>query len=141
LRVVFDTQVYIRALQPNAYPIEAALLHLWLDKRGFELCASKTQIEEIRRVSRRKIAQARIGKAKFRALIKLLKARAVVITIPAKEVVEVVAADPSDDFIVAIAMKVKAQILVADDKHLKPLRKIGRLQILTPEEALQKLGK
>lgn len=78
MKVVFDTQVYIRALQPNAYPVEAALLRLWLDKHRFDLYTSKTQIEEIRRVSRRKMAQARIGKPKFGALIKLLKSRAVV---------------------------------------------------------------
>ncbi|GEM88479.1 putative toxin-antitoxin system toxin component, PIN family [Meiothermus granaticius] len=140
MRAVFDTQVYIRALQPNAYPVETALLRLWLDKRRFEVYTSQAQIEEIRRVSRRKIAQTRIGKAKFGALVKLLKSRAVTLTIPAKEIDEVVTADPSDDFILAIALKSKAQLLITDDKHIKPLRKIGHTQILTPAEALQKFG-
>lgn len=141
MKVVFDTQVYIRALQPNAYPVEAALLRLWLNKRRLEVYTSQAQIEEIRRVSRRKIAQTRIGKAKFGALLKLLKSRAVVLTIPAKEIDEVVTADPSDDFIVAIAVKGKAQLLITDDKHIKPLKRIGHTQILTPVEALRKLSR
>jgi putative PIN family toxin of toxin-antitoxin system len=139
LKVVFDTQVYIRALQPNAYPTEAALFRLWVEKSRFELYTSQTQIEEIRRVSRRKIAQARIGKAKFGALITLLKAKATVLKIPAREVAEVVAADPTDDFIVAIAVKAGAEILVSDDKHLKPLKSVGKTRILTPLEVLRKL--
>ncbi|MCX7784492.1 MAG: putative toxin-antitoxin system toxin component, PIN family [Meiothermus sp.] len=139
MKIVFDTQIYIRALQPNAYPTEAALFRLWVEKNRFELYTSQTQIEEIRRVSRRKIAQIRIGKAKFGALVTLLKAKAKVLTIPATAVAEVVAADPTDDFIVAIALRAGAEILVSDDKHLKPLKKVGKTRILTPLEALREL--
>jgi len=137
MRVVLDSNVYIRALQPNAYPLEAEVLMLWLEREKYTLLTSEAQIEEIRRVSRRKVAIERIGRTKFGILINKMRERAVVLE--PKSVPYVVPADPSDDFILVIALEGKAQLLVSDDKHLKSLKKVGKTAILTPAEALKKL--
>lgn len=136
MRVVFDTQIYIRALQGALFPVESELLGLW-PKSAYTLYTSETQIEELRRVSRRRIVQQRIGKAKFGALINLLRLRAVVLD--PQVVPFIVPNDPDDDFIVVIALEAKANILVSDDKHIKPLIKIGRTIIQTPQQALPRL--
>lgn len=137
MRVVFDTQIYIRALQPQQWSVEYELLQLWADEGRFELFISEAQIEEIPRVSRRKIARERIGSAKFGALVNPLRTKTIVLD--PKNIPFVVAADPDDDFIVAVALEAKAQILVAHDKHLNPLKRIGKTQILLPEDAFRKL--
>lgn len=138
MRVVFDTQIYIRALQGALFPVESELLKLW-PKSAYTLYTSETQIEELRRVSRRRVAQQRIGKAKFGALINLLRLRAVVVN--PQSIPFVVPDDPDDDFIVAIAFEAKANLLVSDDKHIKTLKKVGKTTIQTPQQALPRLRK
>jgi uncharacterized protein len=138
LKVVFDTQIYIRALQGALFPVESELLRLW-PKSAYTFYTSETQIEELRRVSQRRVAQQRIGKAKFGALINLLRLRAVVLN--PQSIPFIVTDDPDDDFIVAIALEAKANLMASDDKHIKALKKIGKTSVQTPQQALTRLRK
>lgn len=48
--------------------------------------------------------------------------------------------DPADNKFIACAMALKADIIVSGDLHLKRLKHVGGIKIVTPAEMLKKAG-
>jgi predicted nucleic acid-binding protein len=52
----------------------------------------------------------------------------------------VIAADPDDDHVIAAAMAAMADLIVSGDRHLLALGTHRSVRILTPAEALARIG-
>lgn len=134
MRVVLDSNVLISALISPGSPPDA-IYRAWRKKR-FVLVTSEEQLAELRRASRypklRKVVPAR----DFGALLNRLHGAFVLTTLPRIDI----AIDPDDNYLLAMANAVEADVLVTGDaRHLLWLRKVGRTRILAPTPFLKLL--
>lgn len=134
MRVVLDSNVLISALISPGSPPDA-IYRAWRKKR-FVLVTSEEQLAELRRASRypklRKVVPAR----DFGALLNRLHGAFVLTTLPRIDI----AIDPDDNYLLAMANAVEADVLVTGDaRHLLRLRKVGRTRILAPTPFLKLL--
>ena len=133
LRVVWDTNVYISALQFQTGPS----LKVWLvaRERRFQLVISPAIIEELARVLRNDFEWPEQPlQDRLRMLTKLAK-----VVVP-REKLTVVADDPSDDRILECAVEGHAQVIVSGDKHLKKLKVFQGIPNVTVLDFLRMLG-
>jgi putative PIN family toxin of toxin-antitoxin system len=127
MRVVLDTNVLLSALiSPHGAP--DAIYRAWRAAK-FEV-ASRVQLDELRRASRYPKFQAVLQPHQVGAMINNLQ-RAIVLDRPTSDVE---ADDPSDTFLLAIALAGDADYLVTGDRRAGLLQqgKIGRTRIVTP---------
>lgn len=133
LRVLIDTNVLVSAEIVGGRPgriLELALIG------EISLYLSKTTINEFARVMSEKIG---IDDDRLTALLKLLIRSAEIVE--ADKVDEIVKGQAGDNAILAAAIAGEVDYLVTGDhKHLVPLKKIGRIPIITPERLLQILA-
>lgn len=134
-KVVFDSSVLVAALlTPKGLSrslIERARL------KEFELCLSPEIITETQqRLFTRRHLRERYGYSDEEVAYFISRLRnfvTIVTDLPAVQVVR----DPNDDFIIATAIKAKAEYLVARDKDLLTLGTHENILIITPEAFLQ----
>ena len=135
MRVVLDTNIFIAALiVPGGSNYR--LVEHW--KRGnYTLLTSKTQLSELRRVSKEKPYQGLIRRPQAGTLVKLIRRRALVLN-PGP--VLDVSPDPDDNLILAIATGGKADYLASlNMQHVVKLEKVGKTKILHAKELLKLL--
>lgn len=131
MRVVLDTNVLLSALiSPHGAP--DAIYRAWR-KGGFTLVTATAQLDELRRVSRYPKLKAILPAHRVGTLINYLQRTEVLDTLsPLPE--GVVADDPDDAFLLAMALTGEADYLVTGDHRAGMLRRgsIGRARIVTP---------
>lgn len=112
-RVVFDTNVYIGILLRGKGAFQ--LLQLW-NRREFNVYTSKFQMAELKKVVERDFqgdqAKRTINPEKLTDLLELMATDATVL--PVRKMGEY-SPDADDDWIIAIAVKAKADYLVSEN--------------------------
>ena len=133
-RVVFDTNVFLRALI-NPKGINARLVQS-LDR--FVLIVSPAIVEEVADVLSRPDLLGVKGVRKVDAdrLVELLRQSPVVF--PSEKVT--VCRDPDDNKFLEAALAAKAEYLVTGDRDLRDIGEYRGVKILFPAEFLQELG-
>jgi predicted nucleic acid-binding protein len=92
---------------------------------------------ELERVLREKLG---LGAAAVAAIVALVEELACVIE-PAPASVQARSGDPADDRIIAAALAGSAEVLVSGDrKHVLPLKQVGPMRILRPQDLLAELA-
>lgn len=135
MRVILDTNVLLSALiRVDSKPYK--LVRAWLDGR-FELVSSDAQLEELRRVSRYEQVRRHFEPAEIGWLVNRICERAFVI----KRLPKVDrAADPGDNYLLAMAAVSKAQYLVTGDKSdLLALEQHGTTHLVTVQQLVSAL--
>lgn len=129
--VVLDSNVLFSAILAK-HGLSARIHQAWRDKR-FVLATCTEQIEEIRKSSRYPRFRAALQPYQFGILINNLT-RARVWSEPLAKIYE--AQDPTDSFLLNLAVAVKADYLVTSDKRSRilELKKVGATAILTPRQ-------
>ena len=135
MRVILDTNVLLSAfIRVGSNPYK--LLHAWLDGR-FDLVSSAAQIEEITRAARYPRVRQHITPAEVGWLVNRLRERAPLIErLPRVDV----AADPADNFLLAMAKSGKADYLVTGDKSgVLAIGQHGETHIVTAAQMVKTL--
>lgn len=127
MRVVLDTNVLVSAL---ISPSGAAHLVYKLWQAGeFRLISCEEQIAEMRRVTRRPAMRGWIKPAEAGRIINQIRHLAIMID-PVPQVAA--SPDPADDYLLAIAVRGRADYLVTGDKSdLLALERFRRTRIVT----------
>lgn len=127
MRLVLDTNILISALIVPRGPADA-LYQAWRAGR-FRLLTSEEQLEEFRRVTRYPKVRKYIRPAAAGTMLNEIRLLAQMLTnLPALSL----AADPADNFLLAMAAAGSADYLVTGDKHhLLNLRRYERTQIVS----------
>jgi putative PIN family toxin of toxin-antitoxin system len=133
MRVILDTNVLVSALLA-AGSVPAQLLDAWFEGK-FTLLTSEEQLEELRRVTRYPRIRAYVDPATAGSLVNDLRHFAEVVS-PSPRVD--VSADPSDNFLLAMAEAGRADYLVtADKRDVLALRRHGVTRIVTARALLE----
>ena len=136
MRVILDTNILISALiVPHGAP--SYLYQCWRRNR-FTLISSEEQLEEFRRVTRYPRLERFLNAATAGTMVNEVRALAA-LTGPLPRVE--VSPDPADNFLLAMAVAGKADLLVTGDgKHLLSLERYGTARIVTARVAALALG-
>jgi uncharacterized protein len=125
--VVLDTNVLLSALRADTTP-PAAILDAWRKKR-FLLVTSIEQINEFKRAARYPRLRAILPHAAVGRVVNHLRTADVLLKRMRRTGQ---AADPGDDFLLAMASATDADFLVTGDKALLSLGIIAATRIITP---------
>jgi len=136
VRVVLDTGVFIAALiRPGSSNYR--ILRYWRGGK-FTLLTSEAQINELRRVSKRKHQAGVIERARAGSLVNLLREEAVILS---PRSLPDLSPDPDDNLILAIAVEGDADYLASLDLgDVVALQKVGATRILHARDLLELLG-
>ena len=131
MRAILDTNVLLGALiSPHGPP--DVIYRAWRAAR-FDLVTSAVQLDELRRVSRYPKLKAILPAHRIGTMVNNMQ-RAIVLTTlpPLPQGME--ADDPSDTFLLAMAVAADADYLVTGDRRAGMLQRgrIGRTRIVTP---------
>ncbi len=137
LRVVLDTQLLLRGAVAKTESLTARIYDAWRDGR-FVLVLSESILTEIEAVlSRPEVLQKlRLSPIEARALVALLRRRAVLVT-PMTSIRR--SRDPADDKFLECAVAGGARYLVSADDDLLSLREVQGIPILDAPAFWQKL--
>lgn len=133
MRVVLDTNVLMSALiSPSG---AADRIYKGWRAGNFDLVSCEQQLDEVRRVTRRPALRNLIRPAEAGRLVKLVRHLAIMVD-PLPSVGA--SPDPWDNFLLATALKSRADYLVTcDKKDLLALVHFGRTRIVTVRQFLQ----
>jgi putative PIN family toxin of toxin-antitoxin system len=134
LRVVIDPGVYIAATL-SSVGAPAQLMRLWR-LRHFDMIISPKLIAELDRTLRRDRFRGRVTLADVDDLIDELRRSAQLVDDP--EHPSPVSRDPDDDYLIAIALHAKTDVLISGDRDLTDLVD-PPVRILTPRGLLDEL--
>ena len=136
MRIILDTNILISALiVPQGAP--SYLYQCW--RRGiFRLISSEEQLEEFRRVTRYPRLERFLSPAAAGTMVNEVRALAVLTgRLPQIDI----SPDPADNFLLAMAVAGKADLLVTGDgQHLLSLERHANTRIVTAREAAKALG-
>lgn len=136
MRVVLDTNILISALISPQGTTDR-LYQAWKNKR-FTLVSSEEQLDEFRRVTRYPKLKPYIEPALAGTMLNELRLLAVVLTTLPKLTVS---HDPADNFLLAMAIAGKADVLTTGDKHdLLHLHAYKSVKILSARRLAEILG-
>jgi putative PIN family toxin of toxin-antitoxin system len=137
-RVVLDTNVFISAiLNPHGSP--GAILDQVFDQK-VSLCLSPPLIDEIQRVIRYKKMMAllnRGGRNVEQAEEIIDKIVSVAEVSSGLKEVNLIAADPDDNMVLACALESEVDYIVSGDRHLTGLGDFQGIPILSPRDFLE----
>lgn len=128
MRVVLDTNVLFSALiSPHGAP--DTIYRAWRTGR-FLLVTSRIQLDEIRRASRYPKLKEVLQPAKVGTMMHNMERALILDTLPIVQE----AADPDDDFLLAMAIAGEADYLVTGDRRAGLLQRghVHRARIVTP---------
>ena len=113
--VVLDANVLVSAaISPRGVP--ARIVGEWLDG-AFDLIVSPKLLEEVGRNLRGDRLRGKVSGERVEQVLEQLRDHAIVADYPV-DVEPVVAGDPKDDFVVALARVAGASVIVTGDRHL-----------------------
>lgn len=131
MRVILDTNVLLGALiSPHGPP--DAIYRAWRAAR-FDLVTSVVQLDELRRVSRYPKLKSILPAHRVGTMVNNLQRAIVLEQLPSLQN-GIEANDPSDAFLLAMALAGEADYLVTGDRRAGLLQRgtIGRTRIVTP---------
>lgn len=139
MRVILDTNVLIAALISRHSPPET-MYRAWRSGR-FALVTSRLQLDELRRISRYPKLKAILPNHRIGTMINNLDRAIVLDQLPALPD-GVTAADPDDDFLLAMVLASDADFLVTGDRRAGLLQRgsFQRARILNPGAFCEELG-
>jgi putative PIN family toxin of toxin-antitoxin system len=131
MRVILDTNVLLAALISPHGPPEI-LYRAWRAAR-FELVTSKTQLDELRRVSRYPKLKTILPAHRVGTMVNNMQRAIVLDTLPSLPK-GIEADDPNDKFLLAMAVAGDADYLVTGDRRAGLLQRgsVGRTRVVTP---------
>jgi putative PIN family toxin of toxin-antitoxin system len=127
--VILDSNLFFSALI-SPYGSPAKIMDAWAEGR-FQLATCTEQIEEIRRASRYPKFHSMFKPHRAGKLLRSLQASLVVFDFPKLYTTD----DPTDNYLLNLAVAAKAHYLVSGDKRSGMLSKprVGTTRILTAE--------
>lgn len=133
MRVILDTNVLLAALISPFGPPDA-IYRAWRTG-AFELVTSTVQLDELRRASRYPRLKAILPAHRVGTLVNNLQ-RAQVLQSLRPLPQGMAAADPNDEFLLAMALAGEADYLVTGDRHAGLLQRgsVRRARIVTPAD-------
>lgn len=135
LRAVLDTNVLVAGLlSPRGAPAET--LDRWRSGE-FDLVVSDSLLEELARTLAYERIASRLEPGEAELFVAGLREHAIVFEDPPPQD-GLVAGDPGDDYLVALARAAGAHVLVSGDSHLLSLTK-PRPPVVTPRTFLERL--
>ena len=131
MRVVFDTNALLSATLWSGSSAQKLLFRLI--RRGDTVFSSKEILEEYQRVLRRdfEYSEKEMGHIISRLL-------AFIVVVNPLIRVKIVETDPKDDMIIECALAARAEFIVTYDRHLLSIRRHKYIEILKPEELIEK---
>jgi putative PIN family toxin of toxin-antitoxin system len=139
MKAVLDVGQFVSAtINPHGHP--GQILTAWRNDQ-FELVTASAILEDLRRVLGYPRIRKRHGWSDEQIdwFVQLLAAAATVT--PGRHTVQVVAADPTDDKILACAEEGRVDYIVAsDEQHLVPLGSYAGIPIVRPRQFLEILA-
>lgn len=138
MRIVLDTNVVISALIWGGTPyklIEAAA------DGDLVLCTSPALLDELRAVLTRKHLASRLQRLNSSVDQAIALYSALAINVSPAEAPAVVPGDPDDDHVIAAAVAAAADLLVSGDGHLLAIGQHLNIHIVTPAEAVARIGR
>lgn len=133
-RAVLDPGVVISGIiSPRAAP--AALLRAWRAD-AFTLLASPALLRELRNVLLRPKFRRHLSEAQALDLVEEIARAAVLVVDPPDP--PTVTPDPKDDYLVALALAARADVLVSGDRHVLGVPE-DLVTVLTPRAFLDRL--
>lgn len=135
MRVILDTNILIGALLTQGTPPEQ-LYTAWRDGR-FDLLSCRTQLEEVREVTRRLAISVRIRASEAGHMVNSIRSLAQMVEqLPTVDV----APDPKDNFLLALAQVGGADYLVTgDQRDLLALLRYQNTRIVTARQFLNEV--
>ncbi|MGH3064336.1 MAG: putative toxin-antitoxin system toxin component, PIN family [Gaiellaceae bacterium] len=135
LRVVLDPGVLVSAVLTAMGP-PAQVIDRWRDAE-FDLVVSPHLLDELLEVLLRPQFRAFVDESDVRAYVEALRGEALVV--PDVEDPPAVTPDPDDDYLVALAIAGRADLIVSGDAHLTSLTD-PPVPVLRPRELLDELA-
>jgi len=128
MKVILDTNIFLSALI-SPHGTSHLIYQAWRAAK-FEIITSKTQLDEIRRVSRYPKFKAILQPARIGTLINNLQHTIILDKLSMRAEAD----DPNDAFLLSMAMDTEADYLVTGDRRagILKLKNIGRTRIVTP---------
>ncbi|MFN0118451.1 MAG: putative toxin-antitoxin system toxin component, PIN family [Elusimicrobiota bacterium] len=136
MRVVLDTNIFISALI-NQLGSSHFLYELW--KNGyFHLLTCEEQLDEFREATRYPKVRQYIQPIMAGAMLNEIKLLSIFITnLPKLRI----SPDPWDNYILAVALKGKANFIVTGDKSgLLEIKKFKQIKIVNPSQMMRLIG-
>lgn len=134
-RVVFDTSTLVGAiLRSESVPDRALDRALEL----CDLCVSAETFAELESVLAKKRLERYFSSETRRAFVDLIRQHGLIFVVGAPELAKVLprCRDASDDFVLALAIAAKADVIVSSDQDLLVLHPWRGIAILTPAQFL-----
>jgi putative PIN family toxin of toxin-antitoxin system len=131
-KLILDTNILLSALLSPATP-PARLLDAW-EQRKFIVVACEALVAELREVANRPFFRVRLRLDRIELLVAGLRDFS---EFHADLPRGVVAPDPKDSFLLALAEASHADFLVTGDKELLALKHHGATRIITPSAMIQ----
>jgi len=130
-RVVVDTNVFISGVIFGGLPGKIIRL---ITRRKALLVTSPLLLDELLGVLEKKF-----GWEESRLVRLEQKLRKTAVLVEPSKKIQIIPGEPIDNHLLACAEKRKVDaIITGDEKHLLPLKKFGKVPILTPKEFLKK---
>jgi putative PIN family toxin of toxin-antitoxin system len=131
MRVILDTNVLLGALISPLGPPDI-IYRAWRAAK-FELVTSTVQLDELRRVSRYPKLKTILPAHRIGTMVNNMQ-RALVLLALSPLPAEMNLTDPSDEFLLAMALTSEADYLVTGDRRARLLQRgtVGRTRIVSP---------
>jgi putative PIN family toxin of toxin-antitoxin system len=131
MRIVLDTNVFVSGIFFSGPPYQ--ILKAWRDGK-VQLLVSPAILDEYRRIGAELNLQ--FGDVNLRPILDLLTIQAEIVLAPGFP--PVIHDDPSDDKFLEAAVAGRASCIVSGDKHLLNLFEFQGIQILKPNDFVQR---
>ncbi len=136
MRVVADTNVVVSAFLWGGIPRRL----LEATQHGqIRLYTSRALIEELERVLTRDKFADLLRQSRFSPAHLISRYSKLAQLIAVASIEPVIAADPTDDAVLACALAAQAELIVSGDRHLRELKVYRGIPAVTPAEALRRI--
>lgn len=132
-KVVFDTNVWISGLLWKGAP--RSLIELAI-RGSVRIAISPVLLQELFDV----LCRPKFGLGEITAHLYVREVEDLCILVSPEEVPAVIAENPNDDHVLALACAFDAEIIASGDEHLLALRGHLGVRCLSPADALARLG-
>jgi uncharacterized protein len=136
VRVIIDTNVFVRYLLRPGAATRRLIEDLWLEERII-VVSSPELFVELSKVLETETIRAYIRPEVGLVLLETLQSKAEFL--PPLGEVPAYSRDPKDDKFVACAIAAQAAFLISEDRDLLAFGNLGEIQILTPYDFLRQI--
>ncbi len=134
IRVIIDTNVFIRYLLRPGVAIRCLVEDLWLGDRILVVSAPEL-LQELNGVLNREAIRAYIDSEAGQSLLEAIQIKAEIY--PTLDAIPAYSRDPKDDKFIACAIIRQASFVISEDRDLLALGEVNGIHILTPYDFLR----